>query len=729
MNNPFAHPPLEEDKAEREARRLKLRSNLLITLFCAVLAGFMAVLYQTQIVHGDDYLVSTNTHITETEQVNSVRGDILDTYGRTLVTNEVSYNVELDWDAMGSRRVEILTRLLEICREEGVEWADSLPITESAPWAYTTDTPLSYATENDEGEPVTKATLLGLLAKKCGWVKDPAAARLTAGQLLSTMCQSFGVTEKQTRPRLETPSLRGTLAAAGQALRLDDQGGSVTRSDRALAGVLYELYLRQHSISNTSYVFARGVDITFITKVREGGLDGVRIETATARRYETHYAAHVLGYTGAITEASKDRYKELGYPMNATVGRDGVELAFEERLHGASGTRLMEKDVDGNIISQEWQTEPEPGENAVLTIDIALQSTTEDLLAQYAAQQEEPGGLAAAVVDMTGGVLALASYPSYDMTTFWDDYADLANDTDGRPLVNRAVKGLYSPGSTFKMLTAVAALSTGTISTTDKVECTGKYTYYTSPQPRCAVYPGRHGYDNVTKAITDSCNVFFFDVGRRTGIATLDKYAEQFGLGQYTGVELAEEQGTVAGPETSARFDQPWYDGDTLNAAIGQGNHQFTPLQLANYVATLVNGGNHYQCHLLKEYKSSDYSQVTEAYEPKLLNTIDIEPQHLSAIMKGMYDLSKTARMVPAFSSLPVSVGCKTGTAEVATKAANAVFVCFAPYEDPQVALCLVAEQGESGRTLASVAGGILAQYFSTGSSLSTVSGENTLLR
>ncbi len=706
MNNPFDHTHIQEERAEREARRLKLRTNLLIALFCAVLVGFFAALYQAQVVNGANYRSSINYTIVQTEQVNSVRGDILDRYGRTLVTNEISYNVELDTDAMGDSRNAILRQLLDICRAQGVTWTDGLPITQSAPWTFTTDTPYAYQTQNGDGESVTRLTALGSLAQECKWVDSAEKAKLTSGELLAKMCETFGLIE---------------------------EGEAPTQADREMAGVLYELYLRLYEINNNNYVFARGVDITFISLVKENALDGVRIQTVTSRRYETNYAAHVLGYTGAITQSTKERYQELGYPMNATVGVAGVELAFEESLHGVSGTRVMELDNNGNIVSQQWQKEPEPGDNAVLTLDIALQSTTEDLLAQYAAAQEESGPMAAAVVDMTGGVLALASYPTFDLSTFRENFDALAAD-ENEPLNNRATQGLYAPGSTFKMLTAVAALSEGKITTTERIECTGIYRHFSdvNSQPHCWIWDsvrGVHGLDDVTRAITDSCNIFFYEAGLRTGIANLRKYAQQFGLGEYTGIEISEYKGCVAGPETSAHFNQQWYDGSTMSASIGQENNQFTPLQLANYVATLVNGGNHYACHLLKEFKSSDYSQVTQVYEPELLHTIDIGEKELDAVLQGMYNLSETASMSRYFSSLPVKVGCKTGTAQVATKTANAVFVCYAPYDDPQVALCLVAEQGASGGNLAELAAGILAQYFSTDSSLNTVTGENTLLR
>ncbi len=716
MNNPFDHAHIQEEKAEREAHRLKLRTHLLILLFCAVLAAFTAVLYDTQIVHGGDYLSNSAVRDIQTEQVNSVRGEILDTYGRMLVTNEVSYNVELDTTVMEDRNAT-LDRLLTICREEGVEWTENLPISKAAPWTYTVPAPFSSQVENEDGEKETQYTSLGRLArmKQYKWLDpDGILPEPSAEELLFSMCKTFGLVE---------------------------DGDTLTQRHRELAGVLYELYLRSNGINNNTYVFARGVDIVFISKVTENSLTGVRIETATTRKYETSYAAHVLGYTGAIIPGQQaERYKELGYPMNATVGQDGVELAFEEALHGVNGSRRIVKDEDGNVVSQEWSQIPEPGNNVVLTLDLALQATTEDLLAEYAARQErkvgEDGelepvkGMAAAVVDMSGGVLALASYPTFDLPTFRENFNELQNDKS-HPLNNRAVKGIYAPGSTFKMLTAVAALSEEKITPRERIECTGTYTFYTSPQPHCWIYPGRHGLENVTDAIKDSCNCFFFEAGRRTTIAKLREYAQKFGLGEYTGIELVEDKGWVAGPETSEHFNQEWYDGNTLNAAIGQDTNQFTPLQLANYVATLVNGGNHYQCHLLKEFKSSDYSQVTETYQADPLHTVDIQPEHLAAVKQGMYDLSKTWTMARYFDSLPVEVGCKTGTAETSARAAstNAVFVCFAPYDDPQIALCLVAEGGDAGGSLAELAAGILAQYFSTDSSLSAAPRENTLLR
>ena len=688
MNDPFEFLRQQEVKTEREAKRLKLRTQVLMTIFCGVLLAFVAVLFQFQIVNGESYLpIHYQSTISERERVDSSRGEILDRYGRVLAANAMSYHVSLDMTDMGERRNEIISSLLELCKEQGVEWAEAMPISKTAPWTYTDEEPFCYEGENEAGEKELKLTYLGSLAQARGWVKDAARDSPDADTLFTAMCLDFG---------------------------LIGEGESPDPSDREVAGVLYALYLRAEQINYLEYVFAEDVDITFISKVKERGLDGVEFKTDTTRRYLTDYAAHVMGTVSAIQPEETSYYTALGYPLDARVGRSGVELAFERWLHGGSGVRITEKNEDGKIVGQSWEggEAPQAGGNVYLTLDMALQQTTEDLLTQVESTLEEAGGAAAVVVDMTGGVLAMASYPEFSASQ-----------------LNRATQGLYAPGSTFKMCTAAAALSEGVITTTDTVECTGRYRYYTSPQPACWINPGNHGLENVTEAITDSCNIFFYDVGRRTGIAKLAEYAAKFGLGQYTGIEIDEAQGRIAGPETSAALGLTWSDGNTLSAAIGQDNNQFTPLQLANYVATLVNGGSCYEAHLLKEVRSADNSQVLYQHQPLIRSSIELAPAALAAIKQGMYDLSKTAAMNQYFRDLPVEVGCKTGTAEVAESTANAVFVCFAPYNDPQVAVCLVAEKGASGGNLAQIAAGILNQYFSTGSSLDSSSPENTLIR
>ena len=691
----------KEPRTEEESRKLQVRTGVLVGIFGVILLAFLVVLYQTQIVHGQDYLASANYSLQELDTVDGVRGEILDRYGRVLVSNSVSYQVTLDTTLMGEQRNAILTQLLELCREQGVVWNDSLPVSDGPPWSYTrSEGVFSYTTQDEQGNETVRITNLGRLAQGRGWIDEAETTQVSAQALLEAMADTFGLEP--------------------------GEDGSFNREDRQLMGVLYEIYLRTYEVVSTEYIFAEGVDITFISAAKEQALTGVQIETETARAYHTDSAAHVLGWTGSITGAMWPTYQELGYAMNATVGRDGVEAAFEEYLHGTSGRRRVETDENGKIVTQEWLEEPDPGDNVVLTLDAGLQAVTEEYLAEFIEGLENPAGGAAVVMDMTGGVLAMASYPTYDLGIF--NYSELEADTQGRPLFNRATNGIYAPGSTFKMVTAVAGLASGVITSTSTVRCTGIYSYYGTNQA-CWIYPGNHGIENVTQAITDSCNIFFYDTSANLGIATLQDYARQFGLGEYTGIEISESPGRMAGPEVAEALGQTWYGGEVLSAAIGQSLSQFTPLQLCNYIATLVNGGNHYQAHLLKQVKSSDYSQVVYEYEPELLNTIDIDQSALDAVLGGMYDLSQTASMARYFAGLPVSVGCKTGTAEVAGREATATFVCFAPYEDPQVAIALVAEQGASGGSLAEVAAGILAQYFSTESSQSAPVRENTLIR
>ncbi len=692
----------KDTHTEDEGHRLRVRSTLLMVFFACLLLTFFSVLYRLQVVEGAQWRANANYNVTQSETVDGVRGEILDRYGRVLVSNELGYSVELDTSLMGENTNQILSRLMELCKAEGVEWSDSLPISQEAPWRYTKEDNLfAYISQSESGEEQILSTQLGRLAEAYGWVKDAASANLTAQELMEKMCETFSV---------ETQELNGQV--------------------RQLLGVLYEVSLRQKQITYNTYTFATDVSISFITRVKELGLPGVSIVTSTNRVYNTTAAAHVLGRVGLISAEEWPTYQAQNYPMDAYVGKDGVELAFESYLHGTSGTRLLETDENGTVISQQWQSEPQPGNHVVLTLDSALQARTEQLLGDFVQKLDDPAGAAAVMVDMSGGVLALASYPTYDLSTYTQDYNDLLSDP-AKPLLNRATQGIYAPGSTFKMVTAVAGLSEGLITPSSTTYCSGIYTYYPDYQPVCWIRTstgGSHGSETVTGAIKDSCNIFFYDLGRRLGIDRLDEYAAAFGLGEYTGIELPESKGTVAGPETTEKLGGVWYAGQTLSAAIGQDNNLFTPIQLANYVATLVNGGNRYETHLLREVKSSDYSQVVYQYQPQLAATIDIDPEDLAAVKQGMYNLAQTASMAQYFSKLPVTVGCKTGTAEVEGSDANATFVCFAPYDDPQVALCLVAEKGSAGGNLASLAASMLEQYFSAQDNLGETTQENTLL-
>ena len=700
-----------------EKKQFHRRGLGMLLLLAVILFGLGSSLYDAQMIHGAEYLARSQNSIAETQTVEAARGDILDRYGRVLVSNRVTYQVALNTDAMEKNRNDILLALIRIARDAGVEWEDTLPITAQPPFRYTTDTPFQYPTTDEEGNPTTSLTRLGRLAVKMKWIDDPTADGAQGAPL---------------------PTAEELLEKMRESFQLELEGADM----RAVAGVLYELYYRSMVNSWPPYVFAEGVDIDFISKVKEQGLSGVEIEAATVRTYNTEYAAHLLGRVGAIE--NWDAYKDLDldgdgtpdYEMDDTVGKEGAELAFESYLRGTAGVREVERNTSGKVVSEKWTTAPQPGDNVVLTIDIDLQKQVEDILSQAIPQlaREDTEGAACVVMDVNRAeVLASASYPSYHLATYSADLAENSADPL-KPFLNRAFQGVYAPGSTFKMVTAVAGLESGIIEPDTEIMDTGVYTYYQDDGPQCwywRQYRRKHGLVNVSEALEVSCNVFFFDVGRRVGIQGLQEFAAKFGLGEPTGIELYEETGVMAGPEYTQSMGQTWYEGSTLSVAIGQESSQFTPLQLANYIATLVNGGTRYSAHLLKEVKSSDFSQVLYTYEPEVLDSIDIQPENLDAVKAGMLALTTgKGSLARYFQDLPVQVGAKTGSAQVnAETESNAVFVCFAPYDDPQIAISLVVEKGGSGSTLASIAADILRYYFSAEESREETLTENTLIR
>ena len=700
-----------------EKKQFHRRGLGMLLLLAVILFGLGSSLYDAQMIHGAEYLARSQNSIAETQTVEAARGDILDRYGRVLVSNRVTYQVALNTDAMEKNRNDILLALIRIARDAGVEWEDTLPITAQPPFRYTTDTPFQYPTTDEEGSPTTSLTRLGRLAVKMKWIDDPTADGAQGAPL---------------------PTAEELLEKMRESFQLELEGADM----RAVAGVLYELYYRSMVNSWPPYVFAEGVDIDFISKVKEQGLSGVEIEAATVRTYNTEYAAHLLGRVGAIE--NWDAYKDLDldgdgtpdYEMDDTVGKEGAELAFESYLRGTAGVREVERNTSGKVVSEKWTTAPQPGDNVVLTIDIDLQKQVEDILSQAIPQlaSEDTEGAACVVMDVNRAeVLASASYPSYHLATYSADLAENSADPL-KPFLNRAFQGVYAPGSTCKMVTAVAGLESGIIEPDTEIMDTGVYTYYQDDGPQCwywRQYRRKHGLVNVSEALEVSCNVFFFDVGRRVGIQGLQEFAAKFGLGEPTGIELYEETGVMAGPEYTQSMGQTWYEGSTLSVAIGQESSQFTPLQLANYIATLVNGGTRYSAHLLKEVKSSDFSQVLYTYNPEVLDSIDIQPENLDAVKAGMLALTTgKGSLARYFQDLPVQVGAKTGSAQVnADTESNAVFVCFAPYDDPQIAISLVVEKGGSGSTLASIAADILRYYFSAEESREETLTENTLIR
>ena len=761
------------------------RRILGVVLILVILMTFMCSnLYSIQYVNGADYAEQSEARVAETDTVSASRGLILDRNGQVLVSNEISYQVTLDMSLMGdeTERCANLLSLIQVCREEGVTWSDSLPITTTAPFSYTTENPFYTVGQDEEGNPTYSMTRLGSLAVDMGWIEDPEdlaegeipesgnAASGESGGLWDRILRFFGMgssqdtQEEEPQPyRLPTAEellgkmctsfgIQGagavdedTAQAEGQTVPTLNIGGMSETDARAVAGVLYELYYRSRITNWPLYYFAEDVDVDFITRVKELGLRGVEIETTSVRKYETEYAAHLLGRVAAMEPSEVEYYLGLneGYTQNDYVGREGAELAFERYLHGSPGVRAIERNQDGKITSSVWIPDeetgesmaPEPGDNVFLTIDIDLQKMVEDLLAERVPGLSDEVEGAACVVQAvdSGEVLAAASYPTFDLSNYVQDLAQNSSDPL-KPLYNRAFLGVYPPGSTFKMITAIAGLEDGIIEPSTIIRDEGRYTHWTNVNPpQCWIYRQyrqTHGPVNVTQAIEVSCNYFFYDVGRRVGIDRLDEYAAMFGLGQKTGIELSESSGVVGGRAYTESLGQTWYEGSVTSVAIGQESTQVTPLQLTNYIATLVNGGTRYSTHLLKSVKSSDFSQVLYTYEPQVQSEINIAQENLDAVTEGMRDLTTgEGSLASAFRNLPFEVGAKTGSAQVSsTSNSNAVFVCYAPYDDPEIAISLVVEHGGSGSVLASLAAEILQYYFTAPDGQSDIVTENTLV-
>ena len=667
------------------------RVYVLLGFFCAFLVLFFAVLYDAQVVHGSENRARSITSNTASETVTASRGIITDRNGKVLVSNRLAYTLVVDKSSFGKDEAALndaIWQLVQLCQEQGVTWNDTLPMTTGS------------------------------------------SPQLTS----KSLTKSFR--EYLDGNKLPTDGGSAEVLAAMRKLYKVDNSYTDAQA-RLIVGVRYELDGR------SSYTFAEDVSTELLGRITDGKYRGVTIKTAAARVYNTKLAAHILGTVGAIwqEEWRSDEstgyvgYADKGYNMNDLVGKDGVEKAFEEYLHGKDGKRLITTDENGKITGELYTREPQPGGTVALTIDIDLQQVVEDTLASTIQgmidkDSNERGGAAAVIQVGTGEVLAMASYPTYDLETFNQDYDELVKD-ERLPMFNRATQGVYAPGSTFKLCTSVAALEEGIITPSTIIEDKGIYTYYVDPQPMCWIWRQAHtthGRINVSQAIVDSCNYFYYEVGRLTGIKKLDEYATAFGLGQSTGIEIGDVSGVLASPEWAEGHDREWTDGQTITAAIGQSYNLFTPLQLANYVATLVSGGEHYEAHLLKNVKSYDNSRVIDIYGKGPLNDLNISDSTMAAVTKGMHDLTYDS-LRSAFSRCVVEAGAKTGSAQVGTDIANGTFVAYAPYDDPEIAIAIVVEKGGSGSLLANAAVDIINAWFTRDGTGATAAGEDTLMR
>ena len=727
------------DRKEMQNARLYLLTALLVL----VLIAYFFVLYDVQVIHHDEYAAKAIRSIVRSEKVEASRGILTDRNGKPLVSNRSTYDLTFDADLLrpGEDSNEAILRLVQLCQSEGVAWSDNLPISRLAPYRYTVDQLdgqqqklfLTYlkslkpcadalgeyllrhpeAVSTPEPEPEEGSAPAEELS-----VKKRAEAlleRLIPADLTEDLLMDSGVTPAQ------------LMGAMREELGIPENY-TMTQA-RMVLGVQYELSVRKLD-NYAAYVLAQDIDTPFISLLSDGNYAGAKVTLSSVREYETPYAAHILGYVSSITiEDDYPSLKEKGYDYDDLIGKVGAELAFEEYLRGKDGRRMVATNDEGKVTGEYYSTEPVPGNTVELTIDLNFQSQVEDCLAETVtrlnADGDEKRGAGAAVVRVgTGEVLALASYPSYDLASFRrteENYVAVSSDPQA-PLFNRAAEGKYPPGSTLKPFTAMAALLDGKVTLKEKIKDTGSWRYpgdEANSYANCWKRSG-HGNLNVTGAITNSCNYFFAEMGYRLEMEGLRKYLVQFGLGEKTGIEIPETAGLL--PENPQGQNQaPW-------AGFGQSNQLYSPLQLANYIATLVSGGKHCQAHLLKTAKTYDNSEVVAVGNTEPINEIDISDENLRAVKEGMKGLVE-GTLSPYFRNCVVSAGAKTGTSQVRADTKNhGVFVCFAPYDDPEIAVAIAIERADAGAALASTAVNILNAYFTPPEDTIAITGENQLL-
>ena len=479
------------------------------------------------------------------------------------------------------------------------------------------------------------------------------------------------------------------------------------------------------------------VDNEDMTAILELNTPGLTPEVSTIREYYTDNAAHILGSVGKMTAEEWEKYKELGYTMDAYVGKSGLEAAFEEELHGIDGLLRRTVDKNGNIISEYWVREPQVGNNVEISLDIDIQIAAEYALESFVlglrngngldgegVGADIEGGAAVAIEVKTGKILACATYPSYTLSQYREDYKSLES-AEYDPLFNRALQAAYPPGSTFKVCMSVAGMESGTISADTTIETQGKFTkYFGSAGPTCLAYSGSggtHGTIDVKDALKVSCNYFFYELADRMGIDTIDKYAKLLGLGEPTGVELYEETGWRANEQTkTVMYGEDygeWYQGDTILAGIGQSEHRYTPLQMAVYAATVANRGTRLAATFLNRIVSPDYTTLVYEREPKVLSQVNMSDATYEAIKDGMHRVTTGGSARRFFNDwanpYDVNVCGKTGTAEHGSGGSNhGAFICFAPMEDPEIAVAVYGEKGGAGGNMSVVAQAILDAYF-----------------
>lgn len=687
-----------------------------IALFAAFVLFYAVTLVRLQIAGQDYYTMSTAASLTtRTVSIKAQRGEIFDRDGVPLVTNAYGYNVRLDGGSIGRTNDEkngLLLSLSELCGEKMT--VPTMPFTvtfdgDDLYFAYNAD----YFKSAVYGARFDK--LLRELSKTVAYPDGRSRDELSATNAAFLFLARYGICEDD----YETMRYGGGDAVFLLAFRID---------------------METHNFSAAEpYTVAVDVDLALLTRVKETLTRGVSIVTTATRVYEhPGVASHILGRVGKIQASKVEYYTELGYPLDATVGVSGVESAFEEYLRGVDGEMIITEDAYGNVVDQVVSKEPVAGCDVYLTISLEYQLTAEQALEDdinYIVNKaitsdsykkgerligEDADAGALTMLDVkTGEVLAMASYPTFNLATFNEDFEELNADPTS-PMLNRALFGRYPPGSVFKVGIAAAALMEGVLTPNTLLECEGAYSYYSDSgfTPNCWIHSAQykyrnHGMLNVTKAIQESCNCFFFETGRLLGITQMNRYCTVYGFGQNTGIELGESTGVLAGPAYREQTGgESWSPGETCTAAIGQSDNLVTPLQMSVYLSTIIGGGTRLKVTLLHEVRSFDGTLVYSSV-PTAMDEIYISPSVKNLVLNAMKDVTDYGSAARVFKGYPIAVGGKTGTAQrLETESAYATFAAFAPFDDPEIVVSCIIERGAAGTDAGFAVRDVFDNYF-----------------
>lgn len=679
--------------------RNKLRYNIINLIIYAVGIILVLRLFNFQIMHGEEYRKLSNNRLTREIVVTPTRGNILDRTGNILVGNTMGFELQLYKSKIDNETLnKTILNAINILEKNGDTYTDTFPI-KINPFEYT------YKDE----------TLTN-------WKKNNKLDEdITAEEALFSFASKYEITNENIEEIRKIIAIR---------YRIQTEGYSSTKPLIIARNISRQSFIELYEQSND--------------------FPGIDVVTKSLRDYKQgSLASHIIGYMGRINE---EEYKERSenYGMNDYIGKLGIESIFEDYLRGKSGKRQVDMDINGTKVAEYDTEEAIQGSDVVLTIDASLQKVAEKALADNLVKLQN-GNLgevcnatrgAIIVTNVKNGeILAMVSLPDYEPQLFLNGISDekWAEYRESNALYNVAAQGSYAPGSIFKMVTAIAGLESGVITTTEKINDTGVYPH--GHNPVCwiwTLYHGGHGLLNVSEAIEKSCNYFFYEIGYRMGIEELEKYATYFGLGKKTGVEvLYETSGTLAGKTYYEKKGETWYLGNTLSAVIGQAENSFSPLQIAKYISMLANGGKNIDLTLIKTIINQDGTQVSREEIDKYVDekigrvnedkeNLNISEENINAILKGMKSVTsdREGTAYSAFRNLGIEVGGKTGSAEAGNKK-NGWFVGFAPFDEPEISIVVFVEGGEHGSYAAEIARDIIAEYF--GMDSETVIEDNTI--